>query len=196
MALKCWPVRLEALPTTAHRMDAMEDSREIIPVEVERAEQEKASQRDEMKDFVASFSLDIMPACPVGMRLLLEFAKAPDHGIHSGRSMLNISPGALTVMRMVHHRFRIKADSTGDISANRGHDVEKEPLCERQLRLFFRFRVRSSKRLVVTPKHNRDTLAAGVIHIDTLGHRDGESPCIFDDLNRPVRGNLVIGYLH
>ena len=54
----------------------MEDSREIIPVEVERAEQEKASQRDEMKDFVASFSLDIMPACPVGMRLLLEFAKA------------------------------------------------------------------------------------------------------------------------
>jgi len=54
----------------------MEDNRVIIPVEVEQAERDKAAQRDEVQDFIASFSLDSLPACPVGMRLLLDFAKA------------------------------------------------------------------------------------------------------------------------
>jgi len=54
----------------------MEDTRVIIPVEVEQAERDKAEQRDEVKDFIASFTLDSLPACPIGMRLLLDFAKA------------------------------------------------------------------------------------------------------------------------
>ena len=54
----------------------MEDNRVIIPVEVEQAELEKSSQRDEMKKFTSGFTLDTLPACPIGMRILLDFAKA------------------------------------------------------------------------------------------------------------------------
>ena len=59
--------------------------RVIIPVEVEKAEREQAAKRDEVQDFIASFPPDSLPACPVGMHLLLDFAKASPNSYELAR---------------------------------------------------------------------------------------------------------------
>ena len=51
----------------------MDESREIIPIEHEEAATKKADAESGFQTFLREFTMDDMPACPVGMRLLYEF---------------------------------------------------------------------------------------------------------------------------
>lgn len=51
----------------------MENTRSIIPVEHEQAESQKTTAESGFQIFLNEFTIDDMPACPVGMRMLYDF---------------------------------------------------------------------------------------------------------------------------